>query len=396
MSTQYHRDELPIRTLASGHQLTIPIHVFEGDTSGPKVYIQANIHGPEIAGIGALHELIKRLHKQSVNGTLVIVPNANPVGLNSKVNGMQTGYADLNETVVGNFNRIYQMPVVDTAPEDPDPDEPRKVAVDQFAEQHKDDDLPALIRAYRTAIGEALDEMWATWGQTGMRHGQKLALTLQRLSYDADYLIDLHTAGNAIYHMYTFESCLPSVRYFDLPYTVQLDESFSGVLDEAFLQPWTKLHAALAEAGRELAFADFQKEAFTPELGSADTLLRDNMTRDAERLINYLRYRGVLDGDPQQPNGEFIYCTQGDYLRYQSPSGGVLLWHKQPGDRVEAGETLVTILRPYEIGHGETETPVTATRDGVVINISGSQVTHEGMSLCSVITKPKSLPMQSV
>jgi hypothetical protein len=393
MSLQITRQDLPIRVTASGSVLKIPVFQVTSGLPGPKVYLQANIHGPEIAGIGAIYDFLALLRSlNTVRGTLTIVPSVNPLGLDSKVSGHQTGYADLNETVVGNFNRIYQLWVTDK-PSD-DPEAPQKVVLDTFAEQHRHSDLPMIKQAFRAALGAAIADYTAKNAPYGMRHGQKLALTIQRLSYDADYLIDLHTAGDAIYHLFTFEECLSAARYFNLRHTIQLDESFSGVLDEAFLQPWLRLQKAFQKLGRTIPFADFGVEAFTPELGSADTLDRIAMREDAERVANYLRYRGVLDGRAIRHEGEFFYAKQDHYRRYHAPTGGLILWHKRAGDHIMAGETIATLLRTYALeadGTGETEIPIVALEDGVIISASESQVTHEGMGICSILTRLQSL-----
>jgi uncharacterized protein len=380
----FERENVTIRTLASGATLTIPVFHVRGATERPKIYIQANIHGPEIAGIGAIYDLLASLRQQeTINGSLTIVPSVNPVGLNSKINGMQVGYADLNETVVGNFNRIYKMLVTD------DPQASDKVVLPAFAEEHRATLLPEIKAAFRAALKTALDHLEARTAPYGFSYGEKLAFSIQRMSYDADYLIDLHTAGDAIYHMYTFPECLQSVPYFDLHHTVLLDKSFSGVLDESFLQPWLRLREAFTKVGREIPFSMFELEAFTPELGSADTLDRGAMQADAERVLNYLRHKGVLSGKSKQHPGDYHYCTQENYRRYRATTGGLLLWHKQPGDSVETGEKIVTILRTYALNVdsiGETETVIGAVEAGVMINRTETQVVHEGLSLCSIMT----------
>ena len=386
MSITIAHENIPIRVLASGTQLEIPVFRFSG-SPGPRVYIQANIHGPEIAGIGAIHDLIAFLRTQSqIKGSLTIVPSANPVGLNAKHNGYQIGYADPNETVVGNFNRIYKMPVVETA----DEDEPKRLALRDFVAAHKDSDLPTIKAAFREGIRAALMGLVQHKTPYGLSHGEKLASILQGLSYDADYLIDLHTAGEAIYHIFTFESCVPSAMYFDIHHLPLLDDTFSGVLDEAFLQPWMRLVKVFAEAGREIAFDDFDLEAFTLELGSADSINRQDMHTDAGRIINYLRHKGVLDGEVTQPHGGFFTCGHKDYRRYRAPTGGLVLWHVAPGDTVKAGDTLAVILRAYAAqtdDSGEVEIPVKAVKDGLVINRAESQVVHEGLSLCSIMSE---------
>lgn len=391
MPHEFHRTDIPIRTLASGAQLSIPVFRYEG-LPGPRVYIQGNIHGPEIAGIGAIYELMQLLsEEEQIFGTITLVPSVNPVGLDTKINAQQVGYSDLNETEVGNFNRIYQLLTSDEAQTDDDPLALHKVELSSFVHQHRDAPFDEIERAFSAALGDVIQQIWEKRGITGMSYGLKLALTIQELSYDANILLDLHTAADAVRHLYTFEECLPDGLYLDLRNIILLEKRFGGVLDEAFLLPWFKLHQAFALAGIQLPWAQFQREAHTLELGSADVVDRASMRADAERIVNYLRSKGVLRG-PAQVQGQFRACEARHYDRYNAPTGGLLLWHKAPGDEVKAGETLLTILRTYQVGtHDETEVPIHAWRDGFMVGRTDTHVVHEGMSLCNVMARLRSI-----
>lgn len=391
MTIRFERQNLLLRTLASGARLEVPIFRFIGDSGGKNVYIQANIHGPEIAGIGAAHRLIDLLHQESaIHGTITIVPSINPVALDSKINGMQVGYADLNETVVGNFNRIYQLLVADKNPADPE--EAQKVGIDDFVTKHLHSDEATIVHEFHAALKRALADTRLKRGREGLRFGLKLALIIQELAADAHYIIDLHTAGIAQYHIFSFEESLASVPYFGIPAVIQLPDDFIGVFDEAMILPWIRLRKAFHKAGREIAYSAFDREAFTLELGSADSLDSDLMDEDAERILNYLRHKGVLDGEARPVEMAYYKCLQRNYARYNAPTGGLVLWHKHPGERVRKGETLCTILCAYNRGTDQpTEVPVIAVEDGIVNNLVESQVVHEGMAVCSVFTRIEEL-----
>ncbi len=377
MAIQITRENIPIRMLASGGQLHIGVHRFIGDQPGKNVYIQANIHSPEIAGIGANYDLLKILRQQeTIRGTITVIPSVNPVGLDTKFGGYQVGYADPNEVTVGNFNRIYQMLVQEKSTS------PEKVSLTDFVAAHRESEMETIVREFKSALRQALRSQREAREKYGLRFGLKLAYTIQAMALEADYLIDLHTASIAQYHNFTFEECLSSARYFGIQHIIQLDESFSGVLDEAFLQPYLRLQKAFANAGRNIPFADFEKEAYTLELGSADRINTSDMRVDAARLVNYLRYKGVLVGEPVAPQGDFYLCPPNDYKRYHAPVGGLILWHKQVGEEVKAGEVMATILQAYH----ELEVPIVAHEDGIMNNLFESQVVHEGMIVASVIT----------
>jgi uncharacterized protein len=354
------------------------------------VYIQANIHGPEIAGIGAAHVLIDRLKQEpSIYGQITIVPSINPVGLDSKINGMQVGYADLNETVVGNFNRVYQL--LTTNEPSNDPEDVQKVALDAFVKQHLASDIPTIRQAFNAALVTALADLKAKRSLFGSpRFGMKLAITIQELAQTADYCIDLHTAGRAAYHVFTFEEMFGALPYFGIHNVIQLADDFSGVFDEAMVLPWLRLCKAFAKHGREIAYSDFEREAFTLELGSADRIYRKNMEEDAERIINYLRHKGILEGEGQIDNTAYNISHQRDYNRYNAPIGGLILWQVTPGQYVRSGDTLATILCAYNREAGPTEVPIRAVEDGIALNLVESQVVHEGMALCSVMSRLRS------
>jgi hypothetical protein len=264
----------------------------------------------------------------------------------------------------------------------------QKVGVEDFVTAHLASDEATIVREFHAALKHALADLRDKRGREGLRFGLKLAVTIQELAADAHYMIDLHTAGIAQYHIFAFEENFASVPYFGIPAVIQLPDDFAGVFDEAMLLPWLRLRKAFQKVGRDIPFSAFEREAFTLELGSADSLDRGLMEEDAERILNYLRYKGVLEGKGQPIDMAYYKTHQRNYARYNAPTGGLVLWHKQPGERVRAGETLCTLLCAYNRGTDEpTEVPILAVEDGIVNNLIESQVVHEGMALCSVLTR---------
>ncbi|MEA2071077.1 MAG: succinylglutamate desuccinylase/aspartoacylase family protein, partial [Asgard group archaeon] len=58
----------------------IPVIIAEGSTIGPVLWITANIHGNEYAGIPVIHRLLNSLSLDSLRGTIVAIPSLNPAG----------------------------------------------------------------------------------------------------------------------------------------------------------------------------------------------------------------------------------------------------------------------------------------------------------------------------
>lgn len=83
-------------------KLTLPLHVFNGEKIGPKIFIFSTLHGDELNGI----EIINRLHKhpalKNLRGTLITVPIANPYGLMFQTRNIKN--RDLNRSFPGDEN----------------------------------------------------------------------------------------------------------------------------------------------------------------------------------------------------------------------------------------------------------------------------------------------------
>ncbi len=99
---EYHS----IQKLVSGDDLHITSHVFTGSEPGPNIYIQGNIHGPEIFGTALLIKLLQRLeHIDSIKGKITAVPLANPLGVQAQTYGLIHGR--WNAQTGNDWNRIF-------------------------------------------------------------------------------------------------------------------------------------------------------------------------------------------------------------------------------------------------------------------------------------------------
>lgn len=81
-------------------KIDIPVHVFHGINSGPKLFIISAIHGDELNSIEIVRRLHKHIHVKHLSGTVITVPVANIHGVM-----MQTRYLsdrrDLNRSFPG-------------------------------------------------------------------------------------------------------------------------------------------------------------------------------------------------------------------------------------------------------------------------------------------------------
>ena len=72
--------ELPITRLVTGADVTLPVRVVHGREDGPTIWINAAIHGDEVAGVEVVRQVMAGLDPKTFRGTLVAVPIVNVLG----------------------------------------------------------------------------------------------------------------------------------------------------------------------------------------------------------------------------------------------------------------------------------------------------------------------------
>ena len=115
-----------------------------------------------------------------------------------------------------------------------------------------------------------------------------------------------------------------------------------------------------------------------PELGGCVGWDEESIQYGVEGVFNVLRYYGFLDGDvnpaPQTRATGFD--------RYGSPSGGLVRFRKELGDRVEVGDLLFEVTTPF----GQLKAEVTADDRGVFWRSRRLPQVATGEYVCSVGT----------
>ena len=72
--------EIPITTLVTGANVSLPVRVIHGREDGPTVWIDAAIHGDEVVGVEVVRQVMSRLSPKTLRGTLIAVPIVNVFG----------------------------------------------------------------------------------------------------------------------------------------------------------------------------------------------------------------------------------------------------------------------------------------------------------------------------
>jgi predicted deacylase len=90
-----------IMALADGTHMALPIMVIAGATAGPRLVCVAGVHGNEHEGITALYELWNEIPPDTLKGTIVMVPVANPPAFRAGKRRNPDDLLDMNRVFPG-------------------------------------------------------------------------------------------------------------------------------------------------------------------------------------------------------------------------------------------------------------------------------------------------------
>ena len=344
----------------------ISFHYGESNGSGKdKIYIQASLHADELPGMLVAHHLRLRLAALEVagklNGEVVVVPVANPLGLAQTLLHNQIGRFDLASGE--NFNRHY----------------PALLAlIGESLEGKLTADVEHNKRMVRDAMHESLAANAPTTELGAMRH------VLLTLACDADVVLDLHCDSDAALHLYTgtplWPQCEPLARYMGATATLLATESGDNPFDEACSQTWWQL--AEKYAGRfPIPLACL---SVTVELRGQGDVNHRQAVNDAEAILAYLVHRGViLDAAPALPDLIAEATPLAGSEPIDAPVSGVVVFLKNPGERVKAGDAIAEIIDPIS---GAICT-VKCRTDGVMYARENRYFASVGMRLAKVAGK---------
>ena len=311
--------------------------------AGPKATLQAALHADEIPGLLVAHHLRERLEALEADGRIVgevvLVPVANPLGLGQRVLQSVQGRFDLGTGE--NFNRHY-ADLFETVATRVD----GKLTFDPHLN----------VALIRDALREAAAALPARSALESLRR------TLLGLSIDADIVLDLHCDSQAVLHLYTESSVWPDVeplaRFMGARAALLAEVSGDNPFDEACSTIWPRL-AARFGAETPIPSACI---AVTVELRGEADVAHELAARDADALIDYLCWRGVIAGGPGELPPALCEATPlAGSIPVNAPHGGVVAYLREPGAKVKAGERLADLVEPMT----GLVTPLLSPVDGV-------------------------------
>ncbi len=354
--------ELLGSTPGQRHTLTVLRFGPEGGPAGArKATIQAALHADEVPPLLVAQVLKRRLLQLEAEGRLLgtvqLLPFANPLGLGQQMMGHHLGRFDLRDGL--NFNRGYAE-LAEAA---------RARVVGRLCT-----DAGANARLVREALVASAAALPAE------TPAQDLKRRLLQLAIDSELVLDLHCDGQAAMHLYALT---PQAGWagelgalLGAEAVLLATDSGDSPFDEACSRPWLLLQQALAP--QPLPLGCF---ATTVELrGEADTR-HDWAAQDAEAIIEFLRRRGLVAGTPAPlPPARCQPTPLSGSEPVTAPAAGVVVFHREPGERVAAGDTIADLV---DIETGEHH-PLKARSAGVLYARSATRWAAPGKRLAKI------------
>ena len=111
MTQKFTCETLPLHSTASNTKFEIDVWRYTHPDATKTVYLQGGIHGIELTGIPVVYEFIKEIEKHQLAYNFICVPLSNPMGMDSQIMGVQTGYNNIhtNQQNCYNWNRITNL-----------------------------------------------------------------------------------------------------------------------------------------------------------------------------------------------------------------------------------------------------------------------------------------------
>ena len=354
-------EKIIITTTPSGHEKSINVIHVKGTHKGPHVHIQTSVHGSELQGNLVINGLLTYLKKHEINGSLTLIPLANPMATDNKISTFTQGrfHPETGE----NWNRLYQD-------------------VSQYLNLEEIINAQDIKKTAKAAIQKALTKVFNKDSEYGPKSSSLLAYRLQSLASKADIVLDLHTGPIATDYLYARKDKKELARDLNSPHTILITNSFDGAMDEASFMPWNLIEKKCQEEKKDIGLPF---EVYTLELGSEEFISSKKAKKQANNIINYLSKRNVVKEAIEIEKVESFESGLENFVSYNVPKGGLVEFLKSPGDKVEKGEPLYKIFVNSDIGFNEEE--VLSLQSGVIINHAPSSALSQGTCVYQVLNK---------
>ena len=362
-----HRVErLPLGAGTPGTRREILVHRFGVAGARPKAYFQAALHADEIPAILAAHHLVRRLAEAEaaslIEGEVVVVPFANPIGLDQHLNATHLGRHDLGGG--GNFNRNW-----------PDLFDAAVGKIEGRLTGSAELNV-ALIRA---AMAEAVAELEPRSQLDFLRQ------TLAAQALDADLVFDLHCDDDSLVHLFLISPHWPLARDIAAELgcraVLLAEDSGGGSFDEAFATPFTRLAKRFPEHQIPAACLSGTVE-FRGQADVSDELAE----ADAGALVRGLQRHGLIGGDPGPLPEPLCEATRLDACEFvKAPAPGILSYAVELGERVAKDQIIAWLIDPAAEDPNQGRQAIRAGTDGLVLSRRDRLYVLPGTSLGKIV-----------
>lgn len=326
---------------SEGVSYEFPVYRLAGTVAGaPSAYLQAALHAGELPGTVAIHALMPKLRKAEaehrLRGDVTVVPWANPIGRAQYLFGDHQGRFHLGTRV--NFNR--EFPLLASAD-------------------------PALIPA-EGALPTA---------------DRRLKARLVKLSLGHDLVLDLHCDDEGVPYFYVPAQLWPAMAdcaaAFGAEAVLTWENAADGAFEEAAIQPYLAAGATAEDLARRVVTTVELRGIADVERGYADS--------DAEGLYRLLVARGVIEDEGVARPGGFsgVAAPLDNVEMVKAPRAGALLFDVRPGERVEAGQRLASIV--FAPGEADGSVDILAPQSGFVLTRRSTRILRTGDDVLKLV-----------
>ncbi|WP_419905714.1 succinylglutamate desuccinylase/aspartoacylase family protein [Kiloniella sp.] len=329
-----------------GTQRVVTIHRYGANTDGKKAYIQAALHADETPAMAAVHHLLQSLEdadsKGLINGEIVVLPYANPIGLDQFEDDNLLGRTHLGGE--GNFNRGWF-----------DLTEMTKDRLESRLTESPDRNV-AIIR---DAMQEVLSETIPTTEFSSLR--KLLASEAAR----ADFVFDLHCDDDSLPYLYISDLNWPDCQDFAADFgaaaVMMAENSGGGSFDEVYTRPWAELarlfpNKPIPQATMSMTVEHRGRPDVSDEIGA----------KDGDALFKFLIRRGLVEGDAGPIPEALCEATGTDACEIiESPGAGFVTYCKELGAQVKKGDQIATLIDLAAEDPTRARTPIYASTEGI-------------------------------
>jgi hypothetical protein len=369
------KEKIPLKELIGGAQYFLYKYTITGSLPGPKVYIQASLHGGELQGNAVILSLIEELKQSELRGTVVLIPLSNPYATNNKL-GKYT-FGRFNPNTGDNWNRNF----IDLIKHE-------QINLTPFCRRYLKDSEEFIREKFQLLLQKEFKKLEMKLTKCNELHdNNKLNIILQKISSSADIVLDLHTGPSATEYLYSASRSIEEVKHLHFKHVLEVDHDFAGAMDEATFIPWVHLENTFERLGRKI---NFNFHSFTLELESEEGFSLSMAKLQTKKILNYFIYKKLIPG--KSTAKPYTKAHLSNYITIYSPHSGLIDYEVELGKHFKQGDCLGSIYQFHNLESEDSskyKLPVIANFDGILINKCPSSAIQEGMELFQVMKTSK-------